>query len=388
LAEKAPLLALAALASVLTLRAQQGVVQTVESFPLESRLANAVISCVRYLGKLAWPVDLAVFYPYRERSFGSPELWGALALLAALSAVVFALRHRGYPPMGWLWFLGTMVPVLGLVQVGIQSMADRYTYIPSIGVLWAGVWGLTELVEQGSRSGGAGVRRAAVAASIGLLALLGHLTWRQSLHWRDDEALFTRAVEVTRDSYWARYNLGLTLLNAGRANEAVANLEEAVRLVPSSREALVNLGVALEATQRAEEAISAFRRATAIPPPDRFAARHLSRALVSNGRPAEADGVLEDALGRWPEDPQLHYSRGLAGILVDRPSAAIEPLSRASDLDPGYAAAHNALGIALARTGDRAGAIEHFERAVELEPDYHEARDNLARLQASVAPPG
>jgi len=386
LAEKAPLLLLSVAASAMTLRAQQGILQTVESFPLESRLANAALSCVRYLGKMAWPSDLAVFYPYRERAFSSLEVWAAVAALAALTAIAVAFRHRGYPIVGWLWFLGALVPVLGLVQAGIQSMADRYTYLPGIGVLVAVVWGAAELLRRSGLTTRASGRAATAAAAVAALALLATLTWRQTLTWRDDAALFAHAARVTTDSYWASYNLGLTLLNAGLAGEAVAHFEEAVRLEPSSPEALTNLGIALEATPRAEESLLAFRRAVEIAPDDRAAARHLVRALITNGRSEEADVALEDALRRWPDDPELRYSRGLARILSDRPGEAIDSLSRAVELDPGYAAAHNALGIALARTGDPARAIAHFERAVELEPGYQEARDNLTMLLGARRP--
>ncbi len=383
--EKIPLLVLAAGASLMTLRAQQWIVQSVESFPLPGRIANAVVSCARYLGKMVWPQDLAVFYPYRELSLVSPPVLAAAALLVAISALAVRWRRRGYPIVGWLWFLGTLVPVLGLVQAGIQSMADRYTYLPGIGILIAVVWSATEALERRDALGRVAVRRALFAAAMLVLVVLGSLTWRQSMTWRNDETLFAHAAAVTRDSYWARYNLGLTLLDGGRAGEALPQFEEAVRLEPTSAEALVNLGRALEQSGRAPEAIAAFRRAHDVNREDLPAARHLSRALVASGGASEAETVAAAAAQYWPDDPQLRYTAGIARLMLDRPEQALEPLRRAVAIDPGYAAAHNALGIALARTGDRAGAIEHFQRAVEIEPEYAEARQNLARV--ATTPP-
>ncbi|HEX2466382.1 MAG TPA: tetratricopeptide repeat protein [Thermoanaerobaculia bacterium] len=378
--EKTPLLVLAAGASVMTLRAQQGIVQSVERFPLPARIANAAISCARYLGKMFWPQDLAVFYPYRELSLASPTALGAIALLLAITALAVRCRRRGYPIVGWLWFLGTLVPVLGLVQAGIQSMADRYTYLPGIGILIALVWAAAEQLERRGALDRAVARHALFATATVVLAVLGWLTWRQTMTWRDDETLFAHAASATRDSYWAHYNLGLTLLDGGRAGEAIPQFEDAVRLQPTSVEALVNLGRALEQSGRVPEAIAAFRRAREANREDLPAARHLSRLLVSSGGASEAETVAAIAASRWPDDSQLQYTTGIARLMLDRPGDALEPLRRAVAIDPAYAAAHNALGIALVRAGDRAAAIEHFQRAVEIEPDYLEARQNLARV--------
>jgi Flp pilus assembly protein TadD len=341
---------------------------------------------VRYLVKMVWPVDLAVFYPYRERSLGSPEVIAAIALLAGITVLAIRWRRRGYPIVGWWWYLGTLVPVLGLVQAGIQSMADRYTYLPGIGILIAVVWLGAEGLDRVDALGGVAARRAIALALVALAAVLGSLTWRQTATWRDDETLFAHAASVTDDSYWARYNLGLTLLDAGRAGEAIAQFEEAARLEPTSAEALVNLGRALEQSGRANEALAAFRRAHDANRDDLPASRHLSRVLVSSGSASEAEAIAIAASARWPDDRELHYTAGIARLMLDRAAEAIEPLRRAVAIDPRYAAAHNALGIALARTGDRAGAIEHFERAVEIEPGYAEARQNLARVSGAAPP--
>lgn len=374
--EKLPLLLATLGAIAVTLVAQRGVVQTAERFPIEARMGNAVLAYVRYLGKLLWPERLAVFYPWRSIGLAAWEVWAAAALIVLLT--VLALRHwrRGYPVTGWFWYLGTLVPVIGLVQVGMQSIADRYSYLPGIGVVVVATWAVAQATEKRPRTA-----RAASAAGVALLAVLASLTWRQAHVWRDDETLFRHAVEVTEDSYWAHYNLGLTLLGAGRSAEAVPHFEEAVRLEPTSREALTNLGVSLEETGQAEKAVAAFQRAAEIDPENRFAVRHLTRALVTNDRPYEAAAILQNVVRRWPEDPELHYSLGIARLELGQLVPAIESLQRSVALDAGSAAAHNALGIALARRGDLAAAHRHFTRAVELDPSYGEARRNLERLR-------
>jgi tetratricopeptide (TPR) repeat protein len=376
LAEKAPLLLLAVAAGALTLRAQRGIVQSTEVFPIAARIANAFVSYARYLAKLLWPVDLAVFYPYRARSFAEAETWAAVLIVVGLTSAAVMLRRRGYTIVGWLWFLGTLVPVLGLVQAGIQSMADRYTYVPVIGILIVVVWGAADLLRSLRVPA-----PAAAAGSMAVLVVLSTLTWRQVEVWRDDESLFGHAARVTTGSYWAHYNLGLTLLNTGRGAEAVPEFEEAARVEPSSNQALENLGFALEAAGRIDDAAAAFERAARADESDLSAAQNWARVLVTHDRAAEALPVAEAALRRWPADAQLNYSVGLSHLFLDRPELAIHPLTRAIAANPGYAAAQNALGIAFARQGDRAAAIEHFKRALELEPTYQEARANLAMVE-------
>ncbi len=327
----------------MTLRAQQGIVQSVERFPLPGRIANAAVSIARYLGKMVWPQDLAVFYPYRELSLASAPALGAIALLIAITALAVRWRRRGYPIVGWLWFLGTLVPVLGLVQAGIQSMADRYTYLPGIGILIAVVWSAAEALARRDALDRPAVRRALFAAAIVVLAVLGSLTWRQTMTWRDDETLFAHAAAATRDSYWARYNLGLTLLDGGRAGEAVPQFEEAVQLEPTSVEALVNLGRALEQSGRVPEAIAAFRRARDANREDLSAARHLSRLLVSSGGATEAETVATTA----------------AGALARGPAVALHHRHRPVDARP----ARRRPRAAAARGGDRPRVRGRAQRA-------------------------
>lgn len=386
LLEKTPFFALAAIASAVTLWAQQGVVQSRSDFPLGARLANAAVTPARYLARTLWPHDLAVFYPYRRLGAGSPELWIGLAVLAAATAAVVGFRRRGYPLTGWGWFLVTLVPTAGIVQVGMQSTADRYTYLAGIGVVWAVVWAAADRLgtERLARTAGA----AAVAV---VLVILGALTWRQSRVWRDDESLYGHAVRVTHGSFWAEYNYGVVLLAKGRREEARAHFEEAVAIDPGAANAWKNLGVLDLDGGHTDAAVAAFRAARRAEPDDAWSARHLARALNAQGASADAETAIAAALRQWPDDPELLLQRGVLRLAQGRTEEAVADLERAvaERRDDAYAA--NALGIALGRSGRIAEAAASFREALRRDPDSREAAGNLAQVEAALeqaAPPG
>ncbi len=317
--EKLPLLLIAAASGAVTLAVQSAgrAVGSVQEFPVAARLGNALVSCVAYLAKMVWPARLAVFYPHPGTSL---PLWKPIAAAAVLAAVTWiAVRLRRSHPYvlaGWAWYLITLLPVLGLVQVGEQAMADRYTYVPLIGPFVAAAWGVPEAVRaalRAARRGDAGAGAVRVALPLGavsLLLVLSLVTRAQASTWKDSLSLFSRAIEVTRGNYLAHVDLGTALSRAGRADEALAHFDQAVRIKPDNASAHYNLGV-------------------------EFARR---------GRETEAGE---------------QYAQALA-------------------LDPGYAAAHNNLGILLAGQGKTAEAARHYAEAARLDPEFAEAHYNLA----------
>jgi Flp pilus assembly protein TadD len=379
-AEKLPFLGLALAVSGVTLWAQRGVVQSVESFPPSVRLANAIVAYVRYLGKLLWPVDLSVFYPYPRLSLTDPVVLGCATLMLVATVLAIRGRRRGYPLIGWLWYVSTLVPVIGLVQVGLQSMADRYTYLPSIGVLWLVVWGWCDVSRGRVLLERAGVAVLAVVSVVCVFA-----TQRQAEVWRDDESLYRHAVQATVDSYWAHYNLGLTLMGQGRAEDALESFTEALRLEPRSVPALKNAGALWEEQGNMQQATELFARARAADPDDVWAARHLTRVLVDSDRLAEADERLEQALFRWPADPELLFRQGLLRVRSGDFEGAVEPLSEAVRAAPGEPVYRNVLGIALGNSGRLAEARASFAEAVRLAPAYREAAANLERLDLALS---
>ena len=297
LVEKLPFFFLAAAASVVTFAVQQrgGAVMAAEGLPLGARCVNALMSYGRYLGKLFWPTDLAVFYPRPGQwPLGRVQLAGGLIL--GISVLVWVRRRRQpYLLMGWLWFLGTLVPVIGLVQVGSQAMADRYTYLPSLGVLILIVWGAYEL----TRSWRYQVPASAVAGG-GALVLCVALTWQQIGYWKDGETLFRHALAVTENNPVAHNNLGYALCEKGQIEEAIGQYLEALRLRPDDPGAHCNLGAALDKKGQTDAAIREFQEALRLKPDYAEAYNNLGAALGKKGQTTEAIRQLQEAVRLKP----------------------------------------------------------------------------------------
>lgn len=286
LLEKTPLAALCLASSAVTVWAQRtgGSLSGVENLPLSYRLANAALSCVRYLEMMFWPSGLACYYPYPKAEFDAHGPWQprvllAAALLAGITLVVLWFgRWKRNLIVGWFWYLVTLLPMIGLVQVGRQALADRYTYLPSVGIALALIWLIGDLLTAAP----AAARRWAVVPALIVLALLAALTIRQILVWRDDLALFTHTVEVTKDNDVARHNLGAALLLANRPAEAATHLREAIRARPDYASACRLLAIALSKQDEAAEAIRWYRETLRLTPNSIEAATELSWLLATH----------------------------------------------------------------------------------------------------------
>ena len=273
--EKAPFFGLAVVASIVTFVVQKrgGVVMSFESLPLGARGGNALISYCRYLGKLFWPVDLAVFYPHPGYWPMGKVLLAGVLLLGITELCVVVRRRYPFMLIGWLWYVGTLVPVIGLVQVGDQAMADRYTYIPSLGVLILVIWGANELTRQWRHQ----LMILSVAGCGAIILCLG-MTRRQLGYWQDSETLFRHALEVTKNNYLAHDNLGDILSQKGRTDEAISQFQEAIRLKPDDENAHYNLGAAFSHKGRTDGAINQFQEAIRLKPDD--AEAHFDLGLI------------------------------------------------------------------------------------------------------------
>jgi tetratricopeptide (TPR) repeat protein len=377
--EKIPFFALAAVASVVTYVVQQhgGAVKTVGSLPLGARSGNALISCCRYVGKLFWPVDLAVFYPH-PGYWPLAEVLLAGGLLLGITAFVFVKRGRyPYLLMGWLWYCGTVVPVLGLVQVGRQAMADRYTYIPSLGLLVLAVWGAYEFARSW-RHHVIALSVAAFAASVICLAL----TRQQLGYWKDSEALFRHAIEVTENNYLAYNNLGNALDSKGQTDEAIRQFQEAIRLRPHDANAHYNLGLVLVKKGQTDEAINQFQKVISLRPDDAEAHNNLGNALLIKGQTNEAAIHYREAIRLKPDGATAHYNLGTMLADNGQIAEAISEFRAVIRLRPDDAMAHNYLGTALETKGQTAEAIRQYQEAIRLGPDFAAAYNNLGYLWA------
>ena len=335
LLEKAPLFALSAASCAVTYYAQQEG-GAVAAIPLGTRLVNGIAASGTYLWKTAWPASLSFFYPYRVTGLPVLEVAAAGAAVAAITAL--AVRHgRGRPflPVGWFWFLGMLVPVIGIVQVGAQAMADRYTYLPHVGLFLAAVWGSADLLQ--------GVRRRVPASAVAVALLCGVLlvlTRMQLGYWKDAATLFDHASEVTERNYLAENNIGVALEERGRLAEAESHYLAAIAYQPYYAEAHNNLGI--------------------------VAARQ--------GRLDEAMGHFRDALRLRPEVPDPHNNLGLALAQAGKVGDAIPCFREAVRLAPEHVKARVNLAAALSLAGDPAGAAANLREALRVDPGNEEAR--------------
>jgi Flp pilus assembly protein TadD len=381
--EKVPFFALTLISSVVTFLAQQraGAVAELHEHPLGARVANALLSYVGYLGKTFWPAGLAVMYPF-PRSPSPWWVWGSLLMLAGVTGVVVRAASRSpYLAVGWLWYLGTLVPVIGLVQVGSQSMADRYTYVPLIGVFIMLAWGMPDLLARWRH------RDVALPAVAGLaLAACAVLAFVQVGYWKNSTALWTRAIAVTTDNFLVHYQLGTHLSKRGQSRDAVDHYREALRINPRYVAAHNNLGFALAGLGQHDDAIGHYTEAIRLLPTYPEARNNLALALAAQGKLDEAIREMREAVRIAPGRVESHFNLAAllrkAGQLPD----AARHYSEGLRLQPGHADAHYRLGLVLVEQGSLDEAALSFERAVRLDPGFLRARRALDDLRRRPRP--
>jgi Flp pilus assembly protein TadD len=371
--EKLPLVALSAASSAVTLVAQsRGGSMTGLELPLGPRLANAVVSYARYLLESFWPHPLSIFYPYPEGGFPAWQVIGALALLSVLTALaVREARRQPWLLAGWLWFLGTLVPVIGIVQVGGQSMAERYTYMPIVGLFVAGVW--TAYRVAGTWRGGLPLAAAAVAV---LVALSG-ATSVQLGYWSSHARLFKHALEAGGESALVRGTLSEGLRRSGKLEEALVHARAAVRLDPHSARLWNNLGVSALEVGKAEEAHWALEQAIQIDPGHLSSWLNMADVELRLGSAAEAVAAADRATQLAPDEPQGWYRLGEAYAVAGRPEQAVRSFREAVRLRPDQVAAWSGMAASLLALGRSAEAGTAFEEVAHLQPGNPVAWRNL-----------
>ncbi len=336
LLEKIPFFIFSAGSAIVTIFAQNsgGAIKTLKAYPFDVRIANAFVSYIAYIGKMICPFDLAFFYPHP----GTVMLWqtaGSCAALIVISLlIVRKAKSSPYLIVGWLWYLITLIPVIGLVQIGLQSMADRYSYIPLIGLFIMSAWGIADIPLH--RKTGFAVTAAA------FFSIYMTASWMQTGYWSSSTALFEHALDVTSKNHVAHFGLGNVLLAKGEIDKAVGHYSEALKLFPAS-DIHNNMGVALARKGMTDEAVAHYREALRMDPYHRTTYNNLGVLLLSRGDNDKAVECYRIALKLFPD----------------------------------YAQAHNNLGLALARKGKNDEAIAHFRTALQIKPDFPTAYDNL-----------
>ncbi|MFC1813392.1 tetratricopeptide repeat protein [Thermodesulfobacteriota bacterium] len=337
--EKIPLFLFSAEVCVVTVLFGQ--TKALDQPSLSVRIANALVSYAGYIKKMIWPDNLAIFYPHS----GMPPGWQvAGAILLFISILILAIRAVDDCPyflVGWLWYIGTLVPVIGLVQNAPHAMADRYTYVPLIGLFVIIAWGIPDLLVK------LRYQKIILAASAVLtLFVLSLLTFSQVRHWENSIALFENAIHATRNNWLAHINLGAVLSEQGRLDEAVIHYREALRIKPDNADAHNNLAL----------------------------------AFSERGNHKEADMHFKKALMSKPESASIHYNFGVYLMKQERVKEAYVHFAETIKFKPDHAEAYNILGIIIAKDGQYNRARSFFSRAIQVRPDYADARKNLELL--------
>jgi tetratricopeptide (TPR) repeat protein len=378
LLEKVPLIVLVIAFSVVAALAQghAEAVGSLDQYPLGTRLLHVLRAYVAYIGLLLWPVNLTIYYPYHGESIFVMSALAAGLFLAAVTALVLGPgRRRPYLAVGWLWFLGVLVPMIGLLQLGDQALADRYSYVPLIGLSLLLTWGVADLALA------LRLPPAALAAftAVALGACLA-LTWRQIGFWKSDKDLWEHALAVTTDNAVAHNNLGMQYYRQGQLLRAGPEFEKAVANAPRRPLYRDNYGTLLKDFGRLDEALAEYRQAIALAPDVAVYRLHLANLLKDLGRSAEAEAEYREAVALEPGLPLIHHN--LATLLKDlgRLDEASEEYHKAIALDPEYESPWLGLGSVLGEQGRHAEAADAFRRALALNP-----RNGIAHLNLGMA---
>jgi Flp pilus assembly protein TadD len=365
LLEKVPLLAFALASSVVTMVAQNhGGAMTGDQLGLGPRLGNAAISYAKYLGKTFWPEPLAIFYPHPGDAIPIAQAFAAGLLLCALTAAaLWQARRLPWLAVGWLWFLGTLVPVIGLVQVGGQAMADRYTYLPIVGLFIAIAWGAHHLL--GTWRNGLPLRAMAALTTVVLCAA----TWRQLGFWDDHDKLFHHTIEVTPDNAIAQATLAEGLRHEGRFDDALPHAEEAARINPYSAKHWNNLAMLHMDMGRLEQARDELLQSTKVEPAYALGWSNLGQVELDLGQLDAAIQAFQEAIRLAPEDGKAWNRMGQVQLRLGDAQGAIAAFRQAVRLQPDYAAAWTNLAILSQGTGLLAEAGEAFAAVTRLQPE-------------------
>ncbi|MDF1591310.1 MAG: tetratricopeptide repeat protein [Desulfobacterales bacterium] len=379
--EKGPFFIIIAIAGVATFLTQQeaGAVKSLAAIPLEVRITNVLVAYVSYIGKMFWPARLSFLYPHP----GALPAWqwsGALLILGAITYAAFRFaKERLYLAVGWLWYLGTLFPVSGLIVIGPHAMADRYTYVPLIGLYMMMAWGVAGAVARWRYK----TMGLALTAAV-TLAFFAGAAGKQVRYWQNSMTLMEHALDVNADNTAAHINLGIALGSKGRTADAIRHYREALRIDPNYVDAYNNLGVVLDNQGKTADAIRHYREALRIDPNYAKAHNNLGNALLREGK-------TEEAIMHYLKTVQIdsgykaaYYNLGNVFFAQGNFDEAINHYLVALRIDPTYAEAHNNLGSALAKENRIDEAIVHYQKALAIAPAYIDAVKNLAMVYAAL----
>ncbi len=403
--EKIPLFVLSAASCVATIVAQKQVLEEITNLTFAERIGNAIVSYAAYLGQTIYPAHLAILYPYPEGNLKIAAVILSLLLLLVLSAIFFLWRRK-YPFLlvGWLWYLGMLVPMIGLIQVGAQTRADRYTYLPQIGLCILVTWGAIELFSRWRRG-----REILAAAALLIIIALATRSYSQTASWQNSETLWRHALDNTSNNYIACNNLGQVLAEKGQLDQAIVYFRRAIELSGEYAQAHNNLGAALmqkgkqadEIAQQSnephgngleqqgyiDEAMAHYQRALQIKPDYAEAQSNLGNIFYGRGQVDEAIARYQKALEIDPNYAKADYNLGIVLLKTGRASEAIAYYQKALEINPDFAEAEYNLGRAFAAQGKFSEAVAACQAAVRIRPDYAQAHNNMAFFLVRLGKP-
>jgi tetratricopeptide (TPR) repeat protein len=343
-------------------------------------LTNAMISYFEYLWKMLWPKGLAILYahPGNTLAVWKGVLCG-IALLAITTISIKLIRKAPYFLVGWFWYLGTLIPVIGFIPLGLHLIADRYAYLPLIGIFIIVAWGLPELMAKWHHK----KKVLSILAGV-LILILMPITWIQVSHWKSSITIFEHAIKVTDKKYpdfgLVHNNLGVALVAEGKNEEAIYHYKVAIRLKPDFADAYNNLGVSLISEGKNEEGISHHKVAIKLNPDNAVAHYNLGVSLVAEGENEEAISHYKVAIRLQPNYALAHNNLGSALVAEGKNEEAIFHYKIAIKLNPDFVLAHYNLGNTLRRKGRNGEAISHYKMTIKLNPDFADAYNNLGAL--------
>ena len=381
--EKIPFFVLTLASAVVTFIAQSrgGAVQPLHAYPFSIRLGNAIVSYILYIWKLIWPSRLAIFYPFVPQPAMQIAI-GVLVLATLTCAAIFMRRKAPYLFTGWFWYLGTLLPVIGIVQVGEQAMADRYAYLPSVGLFVCFSWGIRNLVL-----GKKLWKQAAFIGSAIIVFCFSIAAARQVDLWRNSFVLFEHTLSVTSNNFSIENNLGLAYYRGGQPDKALNHLENAVRIAPRYTDARINLGLVYAALNNLEAAESEYRQAMSLDANSAEAHYNLGVLYANTGKIQEALSEFDDALRSDPGNADAYSAAGLISLQLGKKDEAYRYLQNAVRLKPDSPDIHNNMGLLLASLGRYEEAEREYETALRLKPDFPTAQKNLERMRELIRQP-
>lgn len=387
LLEKLPFIALALGSSIVTIMVGRDAVSSFNSLTFAQRIENALVAYVRYIGKMFWPTKLAAFYPYPDQWFWWQIIASIASLITITAIVIRQLRLRPYMAVGWFWFVGALLPVIGIVQAGAQSMADRFTYVPTLGLLILVTWTAIEFVRN---------RTVLTIGAISAICACCVVTPIQAGYWKNSETLFTHAIAVTDKNYVAYNSLGVYLSNIDQTDEAIASYKKSVEIDPTYDQAHNNLGVALSHTGDIGAAIHEYQIVLRHDPSNSDAYNNYGIALAMEGQLDAAIENFHAALRYNPDSASAHgdlanvyaaqannlFAQGNADAAEAKFDAAISEYNNSLQLVPEDSQTHKNLGNVFAQRGKMDEAIREFRKSIEIRPENPEAHFALGFVLA------